>query len=149
MRARWNSAPLIRLGPVEASADLKRARCKVARNPLHLQKDRPNKETECHEQRNRIAGAAEERCVADPAKCCGLAGPDRYFPDVQFAQLAHRRFNVILFADRNAAAGEHEVRFQRAACQRLQGGGKGVLDGPDIDNLAAKVLQQSRERHAI
>ena len=87
----------------------KGARSKVAGDALHTKQDRPDEQTEDHKQRNRIAWGAEKGRVADPAKCQGFTGPNGDFPKTKFTQFLHRRFDVILFPNGNATAGNYEV----------------------------------------
>ena len=68
------------------------------------------KETEGHEERHRVAGAAEEGRPADPAEGDRLAGADGDVPEIQRAEPLDRRLEMVLLAHRDPAAGDDQIR---------------------------------------
>jgi hypothetical protein len=70
-------------------------------------------------------------------------------PHVELAELLHRRLDVVLFADGDAAAGEDQIGAFGAVRQRRFGGVQGVGDDAEVDGLAADPGEQGAEQGAV
>ena len=79
----------------------------------------------------------------DVAEGQGLARTDGDLPQLQAAELLHRRFDVVLFAHRDAPGGQHQVRLARALLEGGAGGLQAVLDDAEGHDFAAHGLEQA------